>query len=70
MMKPNITEEIKRAVKYAVDSTLDEYDIRSCCINCEHFNEMSEFCKLTVPASRPPARVIAFGCPAFKDNDK
>ena len=34
------------------------------CTNCGHFDMQREVCKLTVPPSRPPATVIAEGCPA------
>ena len=30
----------------------------------------AETCGLTTPPSRPPARVIAFGCPSFDDSKK
>lgn len=33
------------------------------CLNCTHFDEPSEVCKLA--QQRPPARVIAHGCPMF-----
>ena len=33
------------------------------CINCEHFEEHSELCKLA--GSRPPARVIALSCSSW-----
>lgn len=35
------------------------------CISCDHFNEPEEICKKF--GQRPPARVIAFGCPAYDD---
>lgn len=35
------------------------------CINCEHFNEYNEKCKLY--NQRPPARVIAYGCEKYED---
>lgn len=57
-------------------------DLLPCCPNCEHFNfvvEMTkdrlpdgtlptrdEGCNLDPTRARPPARVIAFGCPAFE----
>lgn len=37
------------------------------CLNCKHFNEQLELCNKF--KSRPPARVIAFGCPAHEDID-
>lgn len=35
------------------------------CINCEHFDEPNEKCKLY--NQRPPARVIAYGCEEYED---
>lgn len=35
------------------------------CLNCDNFNEKDELCKLY--NKRPPARVIAYGCPLWKD---
>lgn len=42
----------------------DQYPYRNC-LNCLHFTEATEQCKLW--QSRPPARVIAFGCPSHHD---
>lgn len=36
------------------------------CLSCEHFDEPSELCKLA--NARPPARVIAHGCPSYSAN--
>lgn len=33
------------------------------CIHCKHFNEQAEVC---MGLSRPPARIIAFGCDSFQ----
>jgi hypothetical protein len=34
-----------------------------CCINCDNFVEEIEICKLY--QIRPPAHIIAYGCPAW-----
>lgn len=40
------------------------------CLTCAHFIEVIEECDLA-PKMRPPARVIAYGCPSWKNtNDK
>lgn len=38
--------------------------IVTCCVNCDNFNEATEMCNLH-PSTRPPARVIAGGCPEW-----
>ena len=37
------------------------------CITCMHFIENTEHC--TVFGARPPARVIAYGCPKYDNDD-
>lgn len=36
------------------------------CLTCEHFVEANELC--IKYKQRPPARVIAYGCPSWDDN--
>lgn len=36
---------------------------RATCLRCINFDEITERC--TLANQRPPARVIAFGCPKF-----
>lgn len=39
------------------------------CLNCIHFRESAgEICGLY--KARPPARIIAFGCPSYDDVDE
>lgn len=39
------------------------------CVNCDHWDENSEMCLLAYSRKaancRPPARIIAFGCPEW-----
>ncbi len=37
------------------------------CISCDHWQSVNEMCGLY--KSRPPARVIAFGCPSYADDN-
>jgi len=37
------------------------------CINCANFDEPTEQCRKY--KQRPPARVIALGCPEYEDED-
>lgn len=38
------------------------------CLNCSKFDEAKELCKAA--GARPPARVIAFGCEAFTEDEE
>lgn len=54
-------------IKPALYEALGKADyIYTGCINCEHFNEPLELCKLA--NARPPVRVILFGCPKWEFN--
>lgn len=44
-------------------------DPRKSCLSCRWFEENTERCLLSNPMVRPPARVIAYGCPSW-DNKK
>lgn len=37
------------------------------CLNCDNFIEKTEICKLA--NQRPPAKVIAYGCPQWDDKE-
>lgn len=40
---------------------------RQCCLHCAFFDErQGEVCTRAKPPARPPARIIAFGCPGFE----
>lgn len=60
------TPERERSIAVALQSCASQVargivDALQTCINCEHFDEPSEVCRLA--GQRPPARVIAHGCP-------
>lgn len=69
-LKIDASYHIAEIIKHA----WEEYAKRShnflymSCLNCDHFNEEKELCKLV--NQRPPARVIAFGCKAWQDIDE
>ena len=43
----------------------DDIDPFANCLNCLNFDEKKEICNLC--NQRPPARVIAYGCPQWVD---
>lgn len=51
----------------ALVSSLDPINLVCSCVTCNHFAD-DETCKLTDPPMRPPAKVIAFGCPSYDDD--
>ncbi len=62
------TPERERAIAIALQVAAKEiaHSVVTCmdtCVNCLHFDEPSEICALA--QARPPARVIAYGCPSF-----
>lgn len=52
----------EKAIRKAMEI---EYPFQTC-INCINFDEANELCRLV--KMRPPARVIAFGCPKYDDD--
>jgi hypothetical protein len=52
---------VAEKLKYAIDMM----GVLQSCINCNHFNEATEICRGVTPfTARPPARIIAYGCPS------
>jgi hypothetical protein len=39
---------------------------RRSCVTCCFFDPQAETCTKAAPAARPPAEIIAFGCPAYE----
>lgn len=56
-MAEEMAKVFARELKYAT----------RCCPTCEHFNQRLEVCTKANPPVRPPAKVIAFGCPLWSD---
>lgn len=53
--------------------SLDKCRFVKSCLSCDSFNEQMELCnnpKVTLTPARPPARIIAFGCPAYNNIDE
>lgn len=64
-VRDKLAEEVVSNIIRAVRSTLAGELPCSSCLSCVHFNEPTEICG--VYNQRPPARVIANGCPAYID---
>jgi len=53
------------AVAEKLKIALDMMGVLQSCINCNHFKEAEEICTGVTPFNaRPPARIIAYGCPS------
>jgi hypothetical protein len=56
---------IQAAVNGAIAGVFHNEKPTRSCLSCVHFNEAEEICLQF--KQRPPARVIAHGCPAYVD---
>lgn len=55
------------ALNAALAKTGWKHGVWKSCLSCDHFTEATETCRLY--NARPPARVIAFACPSFADDN-
>lgn len=60
--------DLQSLVGKAVETILKDKQAYQTCLVCERFNENTEICQLA--NARPPARVIAYGCPQFIDKEQ
>jgi hypothetical protein len=61
-MLKNLVELLSPAIYHALHSGTRT------CLTCDHFREhKGEVCGIANPPQRPPARIIAFGCPAYEN---
>ena len=58
------SDEERRLIDRIVDM-VDCARLYRSCITCSHFDEPGEVCQLA--GQRPPARVIAEGCPLYSE---
>ena len=72
-VKPTLREGAKLELSaaasnsvYRVLEDMQNYPFKTC-LKCDHFNEKDELCKLV--NMRPPAKIIAFGCDKYADDD-
>lgn len=62
LLDQNIANAIRQCAAAVGDAVITG---RRTCVHCKHFESTMEQCVLA--AARPPARVIAFGCPSFAE---
>lgn len=65
LLDANIADAIKKMAKAVGQAVVDG---RRTCVHCVYFDQVAEQCVYYSPAMRPPAQVIAFGCPAFEQD--
>lgn len=72
--KPKLRNDATFGFRFALGEALtktlfkDEIFPFQTCITCSHFDETNELCRLY--KLRPPARIIAFGCKSYADQDE
>lgn len=64
--RDGLLDNLCAAVTGAVTGVMHGEKPTPCCISCVSFRESDEVCLMY--KRRPPARVIAYGCPAYTDN--
>lgn len=64
-IKPTMREDKMYDMRNHLADWLKAYhpDLMRTCLTCLEFNEGGEFCRKY--QARPPARVIAYGCPSY-----
>jgi tRNA A37 methylthiotransferase MiaB len=63
--KEELTKRLEAASNGLVNAlTQSVQSVITTCVVCDHWNQVNEVCTL-YNNQRPPAKVIAFGCPAF-----
>lgn len=63
------SQKFKKQLHDIIQDIMESADVWKTCLNCKFFSEEKELCLKCVPPARPPARTIAFGCPAFLEID-
>ena len=58
-------EKGSREYMMLLTKKLHEHRVITSCMTCVHFADLAERCNLA--DERPPARVIAYGCPSWDD---
>lgn len=65
-IRDGLANELRNRLRDTMNEVLANSLPTSSCLSCVQFDEPNEICKLY--KRRPPARVIAHGCPAYIDH--
>jgi hypothetical protein len=63
-----IIDYLHQATRGAITGIMHGEIANASCISCINFDEKGELCKLY--KMRPPARIIAYACPEYMDNQE
>jgi hypothetical protein len=64
--REDLEAQLLERVRSAMQQVLAGEVNRVCCLSCVNWKANAEFCNLF--KARPPARIIALGCPEYMDN--
>lgn len=68
LAKEQLVKRLEDASNGLVDAmTRSVQNVLMTCVVCDHWNQSKEVCQ-KFNNQRPPAHVIAFGCPAFEND--
>ena len=59
----SLSEREQTYLEAAIADLIETARLYRSCLTCQHFDEPTEVCGLA--SGRPPARVIAMGCPKY-----
>lgn len=70
-IKPKIRPDAALTIRDYFMKCIEAYEVElvRTCLTCLNFNEAREGCRLA-NFDRPPARVIAYGCPAYFNEEE
>jgi hypothetical protein len=69
-LRPDAKHDMRASLDNIISNLLEDVDpIYKSCLTCINFSEQREGCSLA-NYQRPPARVIAYGCPQWEDVDE
>lgn len=66
--RPDVKADVQSAIYFAIEKIIEDRNVYRSCLNCINFREKQELCGLAM--QRPPARIIAYGCPQYEDKEQ